>query len=57
MGGTIAEEGRVHICYNGLWSTVCDTTFYAADARVVCRQLGHDATSELIHICLSTPKI
>jgi len=47
VGGSTAEEGRVHICYNGIWSTVCNTTFDAADAMVVCRQLGHNATSML----------
>ncbi len=37
-------EGRVEICFDNEYSTVCDDQWDQLEAMVICRQLGHNST-------------
>ena len=42
VDGLRPGEGRVKICLNGVWSSVCSKSWDISDATVVCQQLGYD---------------
>ena len=41
VDGSGPYEGRVEVCINEAWGTVCSNGWSNTDANVVCKQLGH----------------
>ena len=48
VGGNVLNEGRVEICMNNVWGTLCDDGWSSIDATVVCRQLGYSTQGQTL---------
>ncbi len=52
LQGGNTTQGRVEICNNHIWGTVCDDNWDRTDAMVACRQLGLPSSSNYIEAIL-----
>ena len=46
--GNSSNEGRVEICLNGYWGTICSNGWNEIDAFVTCKQAGYETLSQFI---------
>ena len=51
VNGSVPNEGRVEVCDNFVWGTVCDNGWANNDAAVVCGQLGYSTAGRLKIYC------
>ena len=49
VNGSSPLEGRLEICINNAWGTVCHDSFSKDDAEVACRQLGNITGKHFFH--------
>ena len=52
VNGQNNMEGRIEICFNGIWGTIADDNWHNADAKVACRHLGFAANGQCICLLL-----
>ena len=53
LGDGAVLRGRVEVCINGTWGTICDHHWTQQEASVVCSHLGYSSYGiSLVHLCL-----
>ena len=48
VDGSNQYEGRLEVCINDQWGTICDNSWAPTDATIVCKQLGYAYTSGMV---------
>ena len=54
MNGSQPHEGRVEVCFNETWGTICDRIrpkdWNTSEANVVCKHLGYTEACKKLHV-------
>ena len=51
VDGQNEREGRVEVCIENQWGSICDSDWTTSDAAVICTQLGHHHSGESCILC------
>ena len=52
QNGSNELQGRVEVCYNDAWGTICQNRFSGEEAQIVCQQLGFLTEGKIIIIII-----
>ena len=50
VGFARGNDGRVDICIDGRWGSICDEGWSTVDAQVACTQLGFSSEGSCYHL-------
>ena len=54
VGGSVPTAGRVEICINGSWGTICLSSYWdSRETAVICKQLGYHSLGIVCNILCS----
>ena len=45
-GTDTPTQGRLEVCFYGVWGSVCDDSWTDVNSQVVCQQLGYESNGE-----------
>ena len=55
--GNDEVEGRVEVCFNGLWGAVYSTQWDQSQAGVICNGLGYEPSGKCMNTCMLVNQI
>ena len=53
VNGSGPHEGRVEVCINEAWGSICSNEWDDKDADIVCKQLGYLPLGQYIKIIIT----